>query len=102
MYLLLAGKVQSMYFTYVLRCIDIKRDRVKFYVGSTEDLQKRISSHKSKSVQSTRSFDGLELVYYEACINKTDARKRELQLKTGFGRGYIKRRIGSYLKDARV
>ena len=67
-----------------------------FYIGSTGDLKERVIKHKSKSVESTRSFDNILLVYYEACIDKTDARKRELQLKTGFGRGYLKKRIEGY------
>lgn len=88
-----------MFYTYILLCQDFKNNRRKFYVGSTKDLKERILDHKSKSVETTKNFDKIELVYYEACINKTDARKRELQLKTGFGRGYIKRRLLTYLKD---
>ena len=87
-----------MFYTYILRCIDIKRKRRKFYVGTTEDLEKRISNHKNKSIKTTKSFDRIELVYYEVCFDKTDAIRREHQLKTGFGRGYIKRRLASYLK----
>lgn len=87
-----------MHYVYVLLCSDSKRNKRKFYVGVTDNLIERIKDHKSKSVETTRIFDKLELIYYEACLNKTDARKRELQLKTGFGRGYIKRRIENYLK----
>lgn len=88
-----------MYFTYVLRCIDSKRNRVEFYTGSSKIVPDRFEGHKSKSVKTTKSFDKIELVYYEACLNKTDALKRENQLKTGFGRGYLKRRLDSYLKS---
>ena len=73
-----------------------------FYVGVTNNLIKRIKSHKSESTDTTKQFDIIELVYYEACLNKKDAYIRERQLKTGFGRGYIKRRIGNYLKQLRV
>jgi len=66
-------------------------------VGSTNDLKERLIRHRKGDVKTTKSFDKVVLVYYEACLNKTDARKRELQLKTGFGRGYIKRRLESYL-----
>lgn len=90
-----------MFYTYVLRCTDTKGNRKKFYVGYTDDLKKRLSAHKAKDIKTTKSFDKIELVYYEACLKKTDARKRELQLKTGFGRGYLKRRIENYLKDLR-
>ena len=64
-----------------------------------EDLKIRILNHKTKGVETTKNFDKIELIYYEASLNKTDARKRELQLKTGFGRGYINRRLESYLKN---
>ena len=86
-----------MYYTYVLLCID--KTRLKFYVGSTENLENRLHEHKNKEVNTTKSFDSVNLIYFEACLNKTDARKRELQLKTGFGRGYIKRRLENYLKS---
>ena len=89
-----------MYYTYVLLCEDIKRDRRTLYVGSTEDVRARFADHKAGKVKTTKGFGTLGLVYYEACRDKTYARKRELQLKTGFGRGYIKKRIESDLKNA--
>ena len=55
--------------------------------------------HKAGEVKTTKSFDVILLIYYEACLSKTDARKRELQLKTGFGRGYLKRRLEGYLGE---
>lgn len=91
-----------MYYTYALYCIDTKRNRKKFYIGSTENIKIRELQHKTKSVQTTKSYNEIILVYYEMSLNKTDARKRELQLKTGFGRGYIKRRLENYLKTTRV
>jgi len=92
----------AYFFTYILLCQNSKNKKQKFYVGSTSDLKKRIVSHLSKTTKTTRNYDKITLVYYEACLSKADARRRELQLKTGFGRGYIKRRIKSYLKNLRV
>lgn len=66
------------------------------YIGFTNDLRQRLSMHKTKSVKTTKKFDTVTLVYYEACLSKKDALKRELQLKTGFGRGFLKRRLESY------
>jgi putative endonuclease len=86
-----------MFYTYVLSCI--KDSENTLYIGSTSNLIKRLKDHKSKSVFTTKKFDIIELVYYEACLNKTDARKRETQLKTGFGRGYLKRRLENSLKS---
>lgn len=90
-----------MFYTYVLECVDTKRDRREYYVGSSEDIDERVIAHKSKSTQTTKSFDKITLVYYEASLNKTDAVKREHQLKTGFGRGYIKKRLEEYIKQSR-
>jgi putative endonuclease len=56
-----------------------------------------MTDHLNKNVTTTKKFDKIVLVYYEACLSKKDARKRELQLKTGFGRGYLKRRMENYL-----
>ena len=86
-----------MYYTYVLKCVDTKRDVL--YIGYTEDLKNRINEHQNGEVKTTKSFDSVNLIYYESCLNKTDARKRELQLKTGFGRGYLKRRLENYMRD---
>ncbi len=90
-----------MYYTYILLCTDLGRNRKHFYIGSTDNLKERLNRHKKGDIKTTKSFDKIELVYYEACLNKTDARKRELQLKTGFGRGYINKRLENYLKDKR-
>jgi len=83
-----------MFYTYVLKCIGDKGNEL--YIGSTSDLRKRVQDHKSKSVFTTKKFKSIELIYYEASNNKTDSILREKQLKTGFGRGYLKRRLKNY------
>lgn len=80
-----------MYYVYVLKCKAEKSSDL--YIGSTADLKERLKDHKTKSVSTTKKFVDVELVYYEACNDKSDALIREKQLKTGFGRGYIKRRL---------
>ena len=90
-----------MYYTYVLKCFNSKSYKTIFYVGVTSNLEERIKDHKSKSTMYTKSFDIIELVYFEACLSKKDAYLREKQLKTGFGRGYVKKRIKNYLNEKR-
>lgn len=63
------------------------------YIGWTDDLKNRIKEHQKGGVFSTKNRLPIELVYYEACISKEKAIKREKQLKTGFGRKYLKNRI---------
>ena len=82
-----------MYYTYVI-FDKINKD---FYIGYTSDLNKRIEQHKAGYNLTTKKMPNPELVYYEACISKKDAEAREKQLKTGFGRSYIKKRLDDYL-----
>ncbi len=35
------------------------------------------------------------LIYYEACMSKQKARSRELYLKSGMGKRYLKNRLGA-------
>ena len=82
-----------MYYTYVLQSeIDMK-----FYVGFTKELKQRFDKHKKGLVDSTKDRRPLKLIYYEACLNRSDATKREKYFKTYHGRMFIKRRIESYL-----
>ena len=80
--------VALMFYTYVLRCAD-----GKLYIGSAVDLQKRIAQHREGQVLATAHRRPVILEYYEACRSESGARLRERQLKTGFGRAYLKRRL---------
>ena len=81
-----------MFYIYVLQS---KKDK-KLYVGFTENLKLRFETHNKGQVESTRERRPLALVYYESCINKKDAIKRELYLKTAYGKKYLKSRLKSY------
>lgn len=78
-----------MFYTYVLRS---EKDK-KYYIGCTDNLIKRIKEHNNGLVQATKFRRPLKLVYYEACISKINAYKREKYFKTGFGRRFLKSRI---------
>ena len=77
------------FYTYVLKSI---KDN-KLYIGWTTDIDKRLDMHKNGAVLATKNRRPLELIYFEACRSKPKAIEREKQLKTGFGRAYLKRRI---------
>lgn len=79
----------NLYYTYVLRS---KRDG-QFYIGQTEELNRRLEEHNNGLVQATEYRRPLELIYYEACLSKEKAIKREKYFKTGFGRRYLKDRV---------
>ena len=81
-----------MYYTYVL----VSEHDGNKYVGYTKDLKLRFEQHKTGQVESTRERRPLKLIYYEACIDGEDARKRERYLKTYYGRQYLAKRLKSY------
>lgn len=56
------------------------KDR-NLYIGSTNDLERRVKEHNDGKVFSTKSRIPFELVYYEAYKIEADARNRELNLK---------------------
>jgi putative endonuclease len=82
-----------MHYVYVIQS---SRDK-KFYVGSTNDLKRRVKQHNDGLVPATKRRRPLKLVYYEACISKNDAIRREKYLKTAWGKRYIKNRLEDYL-----
>ena len=69
----------------------------KFYVGCTENLKLRFEQHTRGYAGATKLRRPFKLVYYEACLNKSDALHREKYLKTSYGRRYVKSRLKSYL-----
>lgn len=59
----------------------------KVYVGSTEkEPEERIIEHNKGSNTWSRNNRPLKLIYYESYICVTDARKREMFYKMGFGK----------------
>jgi putative endonuclease len=67
------------FFVYILRT-----SSDTLYIGQTNDLEKRIKEHKSKSARSSkyvRYFSSVELVYHETYKIRGEAMKREVQLK---------------------
>jgi len=80
---------ERWFYTYVLRT---EKDG-KFYTGVTHDLNKRLEQHKAGPVFSTKHRLPLKLIYFESCLNKDDAYRRERYLKTGMGKRFLKNRL---------
>lgn len=81
------------HYVYVLRSLS---DR-QFYIGLTENLPKRLREHNAGKVGSTKRRMPFELVYWEGCLNRSDAAQREKYLKTAWGKRYLKVRLRRYL-----
>jgi putative endonuclease len=74
---------------YVL--VSLKRDFT--YVGSTNDLERRLTEHNSGLVQSTKAYRPLDLVAFIAVKTEKKARELERYFKTGSGKAVLKKRI---------
>jgi putative endonuclease len=79
-------------FIYVLRCLDNCLDN-RLYIGSTRNIDSRIKAHKRGRVKTTKSRQPVELIYFEETEDYTKARKRELYLKSGTGRDWLKKKM---------
>jgi len=66
-----------MWFVYILLCND-----ESYYIGSSNDVEKRFKEHlDGKGGRYTRSHKPVKLVYKEELANKSEALKREAELK---------------------
>mgnify|MGYP001611347262 CR=1 FL=1 len=79
----------TWFYTYVLMCEKTKT----WYTGTTNNLKGRLEQHQNGKVYYTKSRLPARLIYFEACLNKSDAYQRERYLKTGMGKRYLKNRI---------
>jgi putative endonuclease len=71
-----------MFFVYVLYSPKLN----KRYVGSTNNLDKRIKEHNAGKSKFTKSGIPWTLVHNESLATNSEARKREHFLKSGIGR----------------
>jgi len=71
---------------YVLKCADDS-----FYIGQTDDFSRRFQDHCSKKVTWTSSRLPVDPIHWEVFDSREKAVKREQDLKTGFGRQWLKR-----------
>ena len=81
------------FYVYVLFSL---KDR-NLYTGFTTDLKRRLRQHTLGEVTSTTHRRPLKLVHYEYFIDEKDAKAREVFLKSGFGRGQLKKSLQNTL-----
>ncbi len=85
-----------MYYTYTLLL-----KNTKIYSGSTNDLKRRLNEHQLGKVLSTKNQRPIELIFYEAFVNKKDAERREKYFKTDKGKKMLKVILREYFKTAK-
>lgn len=83
------------YYVYVLESENFN----ELYVGYTNDPTRRIREHNRGLNKSSKPYKPWKLIYYEACLNEEDAKRREKYFKTSQGRRLLKRRLKEYFYD---
>ena len=77
---------RGKFFIYVLKC-----SNDSFYIGQTEDIPRRLKQHEGGEVSWTAKHLPVEIIHWEQFDSREAAVKREQDLKTGFGRKWLKR-----------
>lgn len=81
----------SMFFVYIIQSLASHQ----IYIGSTNQLQRRLEEHNAGKNFSTKSSLPWKYIYYEAYANERAARLREKRLKyNGNAVREVKQRIG--------
>jgi putative endonuclease len=69
----------SDWYVYILRCAD-----GSLYTGITTDVHRRLQEHNSKdgsAARYTRSRQPVQLVYQESAASRSEATRREMEIK---------------------
>lgn len=83
---------RMFFFVYVLESL---KDHQR-YIGYTNNLKNRLKEHEDGKNFSTKPRLPLKLIYFEGCLDETDARRRERYLKTTQGRRFLGLRLVNY------
>ena len=80
-----------MFYVYILKSINSNH----YYIGHTSKLKGRLSDHNLGLVKSTKKYLPWKIVHTETFKTKSEAYKRELQIKSYKGGNAFKELIKS-------
>ena len=78
-----------MYYVYAIKSIE----RNYIYVGLTDNLERRLKQHNKGINKTTKPYKPFILIHSEQFEARIQAREREKELKSGFGREFLKSKI---------
>jgi len=78
-----------MWYVYVIKSVE--KDFI--YIGSTNDLTRRLKEHNNGESQSTKHYIPFVLILYIAVQTEKHARSLEKYFKTGSGAAVLKKRF---------
>jgi len=83
-------QIITMYKMYILQSLV----NLRYYIGSTENFDERLKRHNGGRVKSTKSGKPWKLVYSEKFPTKSEAYKREMEVKSYKGGIKFKKLLG--------
>jgi len=83
---------QEKFFVYILQSM---KD-FSFYVGQTDDLDSRMSKHSEGFSKYTASKRPWRLKYFEVYVSRSEAIKRESEIKRMKSKKYIEELINDW------
>ena len=78
-----------MYIVYILIS---KKDHSRYYIGITQDLNKRLKEHTSERIAYAKRYAPWEIETYISFKNKRLAEEFEKYLKVGSGHAFFKKK----------
>lgn len=79
----------KMHYSYIIHSSKLHR----FYVGSTQDINKRLKQHNSSIVFATKSGVPWKIVWLGTFVSTKEANNFEQYLKTDSGRAFMYKRL---------
>lgn len=71
----------------------------RIYVGFSLDVQKRLIEHNSAKTKSTKGFIPWTLIYTIEVFGRANARAKEVYLKSGCGKEFLKALVPKFSGD---
>ena len=82
------------YYTYVIK----SHANNDIYIGSTQDLDKRLKLHNSGKIKSTKGYKPWQLLEYQKFNTRSEAVKQEKFLKSHQQKELLKKKYGLVAK----
>jgi putative endonuclease len=79
-----------MFTVYILQSLKNRR----YYIGHTNNIDSRLERHNKGLVRSTKSFIPWKIIYTEKYNTKSEAYRRELEIKSYKGGIKFKKLLG--------
>ncbi|GBE17253.1 GIY-YIG nuclease superfamily protein [bacterium BMS3Abin15] len=76
----------------------ISENNKRTYIGSSDDIVRRIREHRRREVKSTKGFGNFKYHILEHTNNLTEAREREKYWKTTTGRRKLRKFFNKIVK----